>query len=106
MRVIVSDDQDITLFEGMTASVSILIDRLRDVLLVPNWAVRADQESGQPYCYRIVDGTPVRTPIEIGERNEEQTVIISGLNEGDTVALLTEERSFLPEDGPGGPPSF
>lgn len=106
VRVIVSDDQDITLFEGMTASVSILTDRLRDVLLIPNWAVRADQESGQPYCYRIVGGTPVRTTIEIGERNEEQTVVISGLNEGDTVALLTEERSFLPEDGPGDSSSF
>ena len=106
VRVIISDSQDVALYEEMTASVNVLTDQLEDVLLIPNWAVRADQETGQTYCYQIVEGAPVRTPIEVGARNEDQTVVISGLNEGDTVALLTEERSFFPGDGPGGPPSF
>lgn len=106
VRVIISDKQNVTLYEGMTASVNILVDRREDVLVIPNWAVRADQETGQTYCYQIVDGEPIRTPIEIGERNEDQTIVLSGLDEGDTVALVTEERSFIPEDGRGGPPSF
>jgi RND family efflux transporter MFP subunit len=106
VRVAISNSQDVALYEGMTASVNILTDQLEDVLVIPNWAIRADEESGQTYCYKMIEGSPVQTPIETGERNETQTVILSGLNEGDTVALLTEERSLIPGDGPGGPPSF
>mgnify|MGYP006288763563 CR=1 FL=1 len=106
VRVRIADNRNTALFEGMTASVSILTERLEDVLVIPNWAVRADPDTAQTYCYRVVDESTVRTPIEVGERNEDLTVVLSGLDEGDTVALLTEERSLLPENGPSGPPSF
>jgi HlyD family secretion protein len=106
VRVVVDDRANIELYEGMTASVDILVEQLEDVLLIPNWAVQVDQETGETYCYQMVDGEPVRTPIETGRGNENQTVVVSGLEEGNTVALVTQERSFIPEDGPSGPPEF
>ncbi len=90
--------------EGMTASVSIETSFLEDILLVPNWAVRTDQQTGETYAYCYCDGseTPQRVDITIGARNESYTQILSGLEEGDTVVLVTESRSLIPEDGPGG----
>jgi hypothetical protein len=49
------------------------------------------------------DGTPQRTPITIGERNEMYTQITSGLEEGATVVLVTEQRNLF--EFSGGPPS-
>jgi len=91
---------DLLVLDGMTVSVLIQTDVVSDVLLVPNWAVRTDQESGETYVYRIVDGVPVRTPIVTGERSDTHTIITSGLSEGATVALVAETRSLLDMQGP------
>lgn len=93
--------------DGMTANVIISTSRKENVLLVPNWAVRTNQTNGETYtyCYRIVDGTPQRTNVTIGGRNESYTEVLSGLDEGATVALVTEERVLFDfQNGPGGPP--
>ncbi|MGC9394733.1 MAG: efflux RND transporter periplasmic adaptor subunit [Anaerolineae bacterium] len=100
LRVKLADTGDLLVLDGMTVSVLIQTETIRDVLLVPNWAVRTDQESSETYVYRIVDGVPVRMPITVGERSDTHTVIDSGLAEGDTVALVTETRSLLDMQGP------
>ncbi|MEJ5309761.1 MAG: efflux RND transporter periplasmic adaptor subunit [Anaerolineae bacterium] len=92
------DEWEGTIRDGMTASVVIYTDRVEDVLLAPNWAIRADQSSGETvlYCYVLnTAGVPERRPITRGRYDDSSTEILSGLQEGDTVALVTEERNLL-----------
>ncbi|HOT92384.1 MAG TPA: efflux RND transporter periplasmic adaptor subunit [Anaerolineae bacterium] len=84
--------------DGMTASVLIRTDVIENVLLVPNWAVRTDQSSGETvlYCYVLrADGLPERRDITRGRYNDTLTEVLSGLQEGETVALIAEERTLL-----------
>ncbi len=109
LRVRLTETQDAQVRDGMTASVSILTDRLEDVLLLPNWAIRTQQASGETYtyCYCMQNGRPQQVEIVTGQRNAEYTEIISGLEAGQTVALVIEDRNLLGPfgEGPGGPPS-
>ncbi len=92
------DKNGYTIRDGMTASVVIHTDRVTDILLVPNWAIRTDQSSGEitSYCYVLrADGVPERRPITRGRYNDTFSEVLSGINEGETVALVTEERTQL-----------
>ncbi|MBN1259594.1 MAG: efflux RND transporter periplasmic adaptor subunit [Anaerolineae bacterium] len=102
VRIQIDSDEGIDVRDGMTASVLITTSRLEDVLLVPNWAVRTDQTSQQTftYCYCMTGETLRQVQVAIGERNEIFTQIISGLEEGATVALVTEERNLFELTGP------
>lgn len=101
VRMRISDDTLVDIRDGMTASARILVERREDVLLIPNWAVRSDQTSGEiyTYCYCLREGQPSRVPIELGTRSESHTEVISGLQEGDTVALLPESQDLLQFQG-------
>lgn len=109
LRIRLTDTDTITpallIREGMTANVTIHTDRLENVLLVPNWAIRTDQNSNATYvyCYCTAGATPVRQDITVGRRNDSYTEVISGLQAGATVALLTEERNLLNILGEGPP---
>lgn len=102
VRVRITDAQGAEIREGMTASARVMVGEKTDVVLVPNWAVRTDQSSAEvfTYCYCILDGTPKRTPVEIGSRNETWTEVISGLEPGMTIALVTEPQNILEFQGP------
>lgn len=103
VRVRMMDHPDVSIRQGMTASVSIHTTRIEDVLLVPNWAVRTDQSTRETYlyCYCLRDdGRLERVIIETGERNDMFTVVRAGLEEGTTVVLIAEERSLLDIAGP------
>jgi HlyD family secretion protein len=74
---------------GMTASAKIILEERTGVLLVPNWAVRRDGESGKSYL-TVADpaaGENKTKEIEVqtGLRDGENTEIASGASEGDTV---------------------
>jgi RND family efflux transporter MFP subunit len=105
VRVVLHPTDEIEVRDGMTANVVIRTQVISDILLVPNWSVRTDQSSGETYtyCYCLRDGVPQRTPVTVGARNETYTQILSGLEEGDRVALVTEERGPLFELGNGPP---
>lgn len=69
----------------MTTHVRITFDEKKDVLVVPNSAIKF--EEGRQVVYKITDrGTVEKIPVKIGLRNEEITEIISGLKENDRVA--------------------
>jgi HlyD family secretion protein len=73
---------------GMTANVDTVVASADDALLVPNRAVTADREAGRYYVTRqLADGTIQRLEVRIGLRDENQTQILEGLNEGDRVVL-------------------
>ncbi len=90
------DTQDERVKPGMSASVDIIVNSKDGALLIPNEALKSGiQEknyveilpgvtsSGRRPVSSLV--TPVRQPVEIGDSNDTQTEIISGLTEGDLV---------------------
>ncbi len=80
---------------GMSASAAITVDELDGVLVVPNWAVRLNRETGEAFVLiRRADGTIEEVVVETGLRNEQFSEVVGGLNEGDVV-VLTNEREGL-----------
>jgi HlyD family secretion protein len=89
------DADDISLKPGMTANATIITDLLDDVLIIPNWAIRLDRETGQAFVNRLMAGGAVEeVPVVTGLRNEQFSEVISGVNEGDVV-VVTNEREGL-----------
>ncbi len=101
LRVRLTDTRDVDVRDGMTANVVIQTRVVEDVLLVPNWAIRTDAAGFYVYV-RVGDGVE-RADITTGERSDAFTEVLSGLEVGDVVALVTEERGSLLEMR--GPPS-
>jgi HlyD family secretion protein len=85
--VIAIDDADGQLLPNTNVTVKVTISDSANVLNVPRDALHTEQ--GKFYVYRIVDGVLRRTQVTTGASNITQIEILSGLNEGDTVALGT-----------------
>ncbi len=78
---------------GMTASLSILVADEEGVVLVPNWALGFDPETGEIIVF-VVDGeNRERRPIVLGLRNDTVSEVLSGLEPGETVSASVEERT-------------
>jgi HlyD family secretion protein len=89
------DAPDVSLRPGMSANASIVVERLDDVLMVPNWAIRLDRETGLAYVNRMNgDGTVQEVVVETGLRNEQFSQVISGLAAGDRVVVTSERQGF------------
>ncbi|HZS42671.1 MAG TPA: efflux RND transporter periplasmic adaptor subunit [Candidatus Paceibacterota bacterium] len=92
------DTQDTRVLPGMSVSASIVTLTKPNVLLVPTAAVKTSP-SGKSYVQKIPGITtagpistktkPVNVPVEIGESNNTQTEIVSGLNAGDVIVVRT-----------------
>lgn len=86
---------------GMSASASITVEEIDDVLIVPNWAIRLNRDTGEAFVLlKRPDGTIEEVVVETGLRNEQFSEIVSGLSEGDVV-VLTNEREGLSFFGGG-----
>ena len=73
---------------GMNATVEILAADRQGVLVVDNEAIM--DRRGRKMAIPVVDGEPTRpTPIETGVRGFDTTEIVSGLQEGDEVLIMT-----------------
>ena len=46
------------------------------------------RESGRAFVQKMVSGVPVLQEIEMGLRNDRFTQVLSGLNDGDSIALI------------------
>ena len=57
-------DADSSVKPGMTAAVNIVVEEMKDVVLVPNRAVRL--VDAQRVVYLLVDGQPVKKEIRLG----------------------------------------
>lgn len=74
---------------GMTAALSILVAHKDDILLVPNWALRLDPESGEIYVTVLRTGEEgERVPLVLGLRNEAYSEVVSGLSGGEQVGII------------------
>jgi len=79
-------DADEDVKPGMTAAVNIVVEEQKDVLLIPNRAVRlVDSERA---VYVLVDGRPQAVKVRLGSSSDTQSVLVGGdLNEGDEIIL-------------------
>ncbi len=102
VRIELSTTEGITVRHGMTANVVINIGSVNDVLLVPNWAIKTDEDTGAAYVYVDRNGSIEKQVITTGaERNDMFSIVLTGLHENDVVALVVEESTFE-FDGPPG----
>ncbi|MGC8879202.1 MAG: efflux RND transporter periplasmic adaptor subunit, partial [Anaerolineae bacterium] len=89
------DNPDTTLLLGLSADATIEIERLEDVLLVPNRAVSVDRSRGEPrYFVEKVgaDGLSTLVEIQLGLRSETLSHVVQGLVEGDRVVVRKISR--------------
>lgn len=81
---------------GMTANVRIVGPSRRDVVRLPVEAVFLSE--GKPIVYKLVQGEPVSTPVELGLGDLGFVEVLAGVAVGDTVALedpaLARERAM------------
>ena len=81
-------DPDESVRPGMTAAVNIVVSQLKDVLLVPNRAVRLRDGQRVVYVLRGAETEPRLVEIEIGATSDTNSEIISGdVLENDLVVL-------------------
>ncbi len=76
-------NQGTVLRPGMFARVRLLTRDVQDTLAVPEQAIVP--QGDEWYVYRVVDGKAQRAKVEIGQRRDGKTEIISGLQDGDVV---------------------
>jgi HlyD family secretion protein len=80
------DDANGQLQPNANVIVTVITAQHSHVLSIPHAAVNTDGPQVS-YVYRIIDDRLVRTPVQIGLENPSRVEILSGLAEGDTVAL-------------------
>ncbi len=82
------ENPDLKLVPGTNVNVEVTSQVVSDSLTVPKEAIRT--ESGQTGVYALRDGQVEWRPIKLGASNITRAVVVSGLMEGDMVALRTE----------------
>jgi hypothetical protein len=80
---------------GMTVDLEIVLDSVREAMMVPIRAVFKD--SGKSVVYRTRGATFERVPVTVGTRNDLQVEVSGSLKVGDRVAL--ERPSLQPAKG-------
>jgi HlyD family secretion protein len=84
---------------GMTATATIIVNELRDVLIVPNRFIRIDRTTQQAFVTVVTDAGELEdVPIKLGVRSETESQIASGLEAGQRVVLVSRE-AFNPLNG-------
>jgi HlyD family secretion protein len=86
---------------GMTAAVNIIVSEIKNILIIPNRAIRL--KDGQRIVYALNAGQLIETKVDVGSSSDTQTEILDGsLKEGDVV-VLNPPTMFQTN---GRPPSF
>ncbi len=79
-------DPDEFVKPGMTAAVNIIVEEVKDILLIPNRAVRLVNE--ERVVYLLVDGQPKSIKISLGSTDGLNSVLVAGdIKEGDPIIL-------------------
>ncbi len=83
---------------GMTAEAAVIVEERVDVLIVPNIYIRLDRERGQAFVNLLnTDGVLEEVEVRLGLQGQDNSEIVSGLKQGDIVAvdLGSDSLSFL-----------
>jgi HlyD family secretion protein len=94
-------DTDPRLKTGQTAEAGVLVADLENVLVVPNSAVI--KQGGRSFVNAPgPDGKPTQVPFQPGLVGDDNTQVLSGLNEGQEIQLPQAQVSGSPSSGGGG----
>lgn len=79
-------DADELVKPGMTAAVTVVVEEVTDVILIPNRAVRL--VDGDRVVYKLVNGQPEQVKIRLGSSSDTTSVLVDGdIKEGDLIIL-------------------
>jgi len=94
--------EDFQLREGLTVTVSILVEERNDVLLVPNSAIT--RRGMETLVQVLKDGVIEERTIKTGISNWQYTEVTDGLSEGEKVVVpeTTTTKSTTPQQRPPG----
>ena len=93
-------DAESSVKPGMTAAVNVVVDQLKDTLLVPNRAVRVLE--GQRVVYVLKNGKPEAVKITLGASSDTMSQLLEGdIQPGDLIVL--NPPAVFEQNGP---PSF
>ena len=87
------DDADETLLPNTNVTITVVLNDLKNVLLIPREALRID-DSGD-YVYGLDNGHLKRIPIKINALNLMKVQVVSGLHPGDVVVLSAMDGATL-----------
>ncbi|MDO8676337.1 MAG: efflux RND transporter periplasmic adaptor subunit [Candidatus Azambacteria bacterium] len=99
---IVFDSQDSRIKSGMSVNATVITNVKTDVLLVPNSAVKTDDNGGSYVQSLDAAGQPQNVPVQIGLVNDTDTEITGGLNEGDKIITQTIASGAAANSQPSG----
>ena len=90
---------------GMTADARLITEQKTGVLLVPNAAIRSDRQTGKYYVNLLTGETVEEIEVSIGQRDQRNTQITSGIDEGDQLVIDYQVPSnvFGGDNNDGGP---
>lgn len=94
----IEDDPDGQLLPNTSVTVTATTSSQADVMSIPREALRT--ESGKTYVYKIVDDELKKTFVVTGAINISQVAILSGLRDGDWIAIGTTNGQPLQEGMP------
>lgn len=77
------DNKDGILRIGMTTQNELLIANVEDAIIVPSIGIKKDKNG--TFVYVLKDGKAVKTAVKTGIKDNLDTQIISGINEGDEI---------------------
>jgi HlyD family secretion protein len=83
--LITVDDAKGDLLPNTTVTVTVTVAQLSNVLSLPREALRT--EGLRDYVYKVVSGHLLKTPVQVGVVNNTRVQILSGLADGDIIAL-------------------
>ncbi len=92
-------DADGSIKPGMTANLSVAVDRRDNVLLLPTRAVKS--QGTQKIVTVLYKGQNIQVPVQTGLSNDTSIEIVSGLKDGDEV-LLNQTTTTTGNRGLGG----
>ena len=77
------DNKDGILRIGMTTQNELLIANVEDAIIAPSIGIKKDENG--TFVYVLKDGKPVKTAVKTGIKDNLDTQIISGINDGDEI---------------------
>ncbi|MCK4402363.1 MAG: efflux RND transporter periplasmic adaptor subunit [Dehalococcoidia bacterium] len=86
------ENPDEQLRDGMSASAEIIIDRHKNVLLIPNRAIQGSWDS--PWVEVLADEQVEQRPVELSLSDGIKTEVLSGLEEGESVIFPESQLPF------------
>lgn len=80
----------LTLGDGYRVEARVTINELKNVRMIPNSALFRHQREW--HVFTILDEVAQMQPVEVGEKNETHTQVVSGLSQGDEVIVYPSDQ--------------